>query len=51
MLSPTKKVVVKYMSLIVKMNEDLHAIKAMRTDLGFSCDVKVIMGIIACIIS
>jgi hypothetical protein len=49
MLSPTKKVVVKYMSLIVKMNEDLHAIKAMRTNLGFSCDVEVIMGIIACI--
>jgi hypothetical protein len=33
------------MSLVVKMNGDLHAIKAMRTILGFLCDVEVIMGL------
>ncbi len=45
LFSPTKRVILKYMSLVVKMNGDLHAIKAMRTILGFLCDVEVIMGL------
>jgi hypothetical protein len=40
--SPTKRVIVKYMPLVIKMNGDLHAIKAMRSILGFLGDVGVI---------
>ncbi len=42
MFSPTKRVIVKYMPLVIKMNGDLHAIKAMRSILGFLGDVGVI---------
>jgi hypothetical protein len=47
MLSPNKKDLEEYKPLVVKMNNDLHAILAIKTILEFLCDVEVIMASIA----
>jgi hypothetical protein len=44
MSSPTKKVLAKYKSLVVRMNDDLGMIEVARPIFEFSCDVKVVMG-------
>jgi hypothetical protein len=44
MLSPAKRVLVKYKSLVVRMNYDLGMIEVARPTLEFSCDVKVVLG-------
>ncbi len=44
MLSPTKKDLEEYKPLVVKMNNDLHAILAANFFLEFLCDVEVVMG-------
>ncbi len=33
----------RYMSLVIKMNDDLHAIEAIRTTIEFLCNIEVVM--------
>ncbi len=42
-------VLMKYMSLVIKMNDDLHAIEAIRTIVELLCNIKVVMGLTTCI--
>jgi hypothetical protein len=46
MLFLAKRVFVKYKTLVVKMNDDLHAIEVTKNIFEFLCDVKVVMGLI-----
>jgi hypothetical protein len=46
MLSPTKKVLKEYESLVVKVNNDLHVILVANTIFEFLCDVQVLIGLI-----
>jgi len=46
MLSPTKKVLKEYKSLVVKVNNDLHVILIAKTIFEFLCDVQVLIGLI-----
>jgi hypothetical protein len=39
MLSLEKKVLMEYKSLVIKMNDDFHAIEVARTTCEFLCDV------------
>jgi hypothetical protein len=45
MLSPTKKVLVEYKSLMVKMNDVLGMIRTTRPTLEFLCDVEVVLSL------
>jgi hypothetical protein len=45
MLSPTKRVLVEYKSLSVKMNDDLGMIRTTRPTLEFLCDVQVVLSL------
>jgi len=45
MLSHAKRVLTKYKSLVVKMNDDLTMIETARPTLEFLCDVKVVLGL------
>ncbi len=42
-------VLMKYMYLVIKMNDDLHAIEAIRTTIEFLCNIEVVMGFTTCI--
>jgi hypothetical protein len=44
MLSPIKRVLVEYKSMVVKMNDDLGMIKTTRPIFEFLCDAKVVLG-------
>jgi len=44
MLFIAKRVLVKYKSLVVRMNDDLGMIEVAKPTFEFSCDVKVVMG-------
>ncbi len=44
MLFLAKRVFVKYKTLVVKMNDDLHAIEVTKNIFEILCDVKVVMG-------
>jgi hypothetical protein len=46
MLSPTKKVLKEYKSLVVRVNNDLHVILVAKTTFEFLCDVQVVIGLI-----
>jgi hypothetical protein len=39
----------KYLSLVIKMNDDLHAIEVIRTIIEFLCNIEVVMGLTTCI--
>jgi hypothetical protein len=45
MLSPTKKILKEYESLVVKVNNDLHVILVAKTTFEFLCDVQVVIGL------
>jgi hypothetical protein len=44
MLFPAKRVLVKYKSLVVRMNDELGMIEVARPTLEFLCDIKVVSG-------
>jgi hypothetical protein len=46
MLSPTKKALKEYESMVVRMNNDLHVILVAKTTFEFLCDVQVVIGLI-----
>ncbi len=49
MLSPTKRILAKYKTLVVKMHDDLHTMAVTNlTNLQYLCDIEVVMGL-ACI--
>jgi hypothetical protein len=45
MLFHVNRVVAKYKSLVVKMNDDLATIETTRPTLKFLCDVEVVLGL------
>jgi hypothetical protein len=45
MLSPAKWVLVEYWLLVVRMNDDMHIMAGMKTNLQYFCDVELFLGL------
>jgi hypothetical protein len=42
---PTKRILVEYKTLVVKMHDDLHIVVVTKTNLQYICDIEVVMGL------